>query len=116
MVRFIVATVAFALLLSFPTVDASEAIEFTVYERQSDDGPRHSPLFTLDVGEGEFPSKMVLFNNDLYGSEDDLINEDEANKTGYNQVRRSNLKLSVGSFPRAWRTRVSNNLPYPSSR
>lgn len=93
--RFIVATVAFALLLSFPTVDAykkkrEKTVEFTVFERQSDDGPRHSPLFTLPVGgeELEFPSKMVLFNNDLYGSEDDLINQDEADAIGYNQVRR----------------------------
>ncbi|CAN0127275.1 unnamed protein product [Ascophyllum nodosum] len=88
MVRFIVASAAFALLLTFPTVDASKKkIKFTVYERQSDDGPRHSPLFTLPVGgeEGEFPSKMVLFNNDLYGSENGLINEDQDDIIGYNQ-------------------------------
>ena len=90
MVRFIVASATFALLLTFPTVDASKKkIKFTVYERQSDDGPRHSPLFTLPVGgeEGEFPSKMVLFNNDLYGSENGLINEDQDDIIGYNQVR-----------------------------
>jgi len=96
MVRPIIATtavVALALCLSFPTVDASERSrqkikKFTIFERQSDDGPRHSPLFTLPVGEGDFPSKMVLFNNDLYGAEDDLINEDQGKKIGYNQVRR----------------------------
>lgn len=97
MVRFIVATaaVAFALLAGFPAVDASKkkrekTIEFTVFERQSDDGPRHSPLFTLPVGgeEGDFPSKMVLFNNDLYGSEDELINQDQDDLIGYNQVLR----------------------------
>ena len=93
MLRFIATTAALALLLSFPAADATKkkrerTIEFTVFERQSDDGPRHSPLFTLPVGEGEFPSKMVLFNNDLYGSEDGLINQDEAETIGYNQVRR----------------------------
>ncbi|CAN0415453.1 unnamed protein product [Ectocarpus sp. 12 AP-2014] len=94
MVRFIVnASAAFALLLSFSTVEASrkkheESIEFTVFERQSDDGPRHSPLFTLPVPEAEdveYPSKMVLFNNDLYGSEDDLIDEVQDELIGYNQ-------------------------------
>lgn len=94
MVRFIVAvSVAFALLLSFPTAEASgkKCIEFTVFERQSDDGPRHSPLFTLPVPvveDVQFPSKMVLFNNDLYGSGDDLISEDQDELIGYNQVRR----------------------------
>lgn len=63
----------------------------TVFERQSDGGPRHSPLFSLEVGgdsggEKEFPSKMVLFNNDLYSAERDLLEEDEDNKIGYNQV------------------------------
>lgn len=91
MVRLILATtVALALALSFPTVNASsrqEIMKFTVFERQSDDGPRHSPLFTLPSGEGDFPSKMVLFNNDLYAAEEDLINEVEAKKIGYNQVR-----------------------------
>lgn len=86
------ATVALALVLSFPTADASKSRQkikkFTIFERQSDDGPRHSPLFTLPTGEGEFPSKMVLFNNDLYGAARDLINEDEEKKIGYNQVRR----------------------------
>lgn len=68
-----------------------KCIEFTVFERQSDDGPRHSPLFTLPVPVEEdvqYPSKMVLFNNDLYGSEDDLIDEDQDELIGYNQVRR----------------------------
>lgn len=104
MVRFVVASaaVAFAFLLSSPAVDASKkkrgrkngkaTTDFTIFERQSDDGPRHSPLFTLPVqGEGEevvFPSKMVLFNNDLYDSEDDLLNENQADTIGYNQVRR----------------------------
>ena len=102
MLRFVVASMAFALLLSAPTVDASRkkrdtTIEFTVFERQSDDGPRHSPLFTLPVGgeELEFPSKMVLFNNDLYGSEDGLIDEDEDELIGYNQVRRQNRRLFI---------------------
>lgn len=95
MVRLI--SVAFALLLSFPAVDASrkkreKSIDFTVFERQSDDGPRHSPLFTLAVGgeEGvEYPSKMVLFNNDLYGSAEGLVIENQDEITGYNQVRAS---------------------------
>lgn len=98
MARYIAPTVvavAFALLLSVPTADASrkkrnKSTEFTIFERQSDDGPRHSPLFSLPVPEGDvaFPSKMVLFNNDLYDAEDDLINEDEDETVGYNQVRR----------------------------
>eukprot|EP00903_Cladosiphon_okamuranus_P008467 g8134.t1 len=93
MVRFMVAAVAFGLLI-VPTVDASKnkrqkIIDFTVFERQSDDGPRHSPLFNASLlmgGEdGQFPSKMVFFNNDLYGSEDDLINQDQDAIIGYNQ-------------------------------
>lgn len=65
--------------------------DMTVYERQSDDGPRHSPLFSLEVGgdsdvQNEFPSKMVLFNNDLYREEQDLLEENEDQKIGYNQV------------------------------
>ena len=62
---------------------------FTVYERQSDDGERHSPLFSLPVGEVEgltFPMKMVMFNNDLYGSREDVVAGDEDERVGYNQV------------------------------
>lgn len=69
--------------------------DMTVFERQSDDGPRHSPLFSLKV-EGDnheqrseddrFPSKMVLFNNDLYGEEDDLFKERREYQIGYSQV------------------------------
>lgn len=93
--RFIVAIVAFALFPGFLTVDASkkkreENDKFTIFQRQSDYGFRHSPVFFLPVGgaEGEFPSKMALFHNDLYGSENDLINQEEADIIGYNQVRR----------------------------
>lgn len=69
--------------------------DMTVFERQSDDGERHSPLLSLEV-EGDnheersednvFPRKMVLFNNDLYGEEDDLVEERRDNQIGYNQV------------------------------
>eukprot|EP00752_Nemacystus_decipiens_P016743 g14981.t1 len=107
MVRFIVATVAFTLLLSFPAVDASKrTMEFTVFERQSDDGPRHSPLFTLPVGEGEFPSKMVLFNNDLYGFEDDLIDEVEDETIGYNQGHCVETVISTGFIAECFFTYV----------
>lgn len=69
--------------------------DMTVFERQSDDGLRHSPLFSLKI-EGDnneqgneddgFPSKMVLFNNDLYGEEDDLFKERSDYQIGYSQV------------------------------
>lgn len=63
----------------------------TIFERQSPDGPRHSPLFSLPVGEegDDFPKKMVLFNNDLYGSKEGLLAEDPKERIGYNQVRMS---------------------------
>lgn len=63
--------------------------KFTIFERQSPDGPRHSPLFSLDVGGDEgtdYPSKMVFFNNDLYGSAAGLVEEDSEDIIGYNQV------------------------------
>lgn len=62
--------------------------KFTIFERQSPDGPRHSPLFSLDVGGDEgtdYPSKMVFFNNDLYGSAAGLVEEDSEDIIGYNQ-------------------------------
>lgn len=79
--------------------------DMTVFERQSDDGPRHSPLFSLEVGgdsdvENNFPSKMVLFNNDLYRAERALLEEDEDQKIGYNQVSISHHHTTEYQVPK----------------
>lgn len=69
--------------------EGSRRLTMTVYERQSDDGPRHSPLFNLPVSDdetAEFPMKMVLFNNDLYSTEEGLLADDERGAVGYEQV------------------------------
>ncbi|CAN0127203.1 unnamed protein product [Ascophyllum nodosum] len=69
-----------------PKVDANRiSIKFTIYERQTDEGPRHSPLLPVGEEEEGYPSRMVLFNNGLYGSETGLIEEDPHELIGYNQ-------------------------------
>lgn len=63
-------------------------ISFTIYELQSEDGPRHSPLFNLPVGgtPGQFPQKMVLYNNDLFPTAESVAARYPEDVIGYDQV------------------------------
>ena len=95
-----------------PKVDANRiSIKFTIYERQTDEGPRHSPLLPVGDEEEGYPSRMVLFNNDLYVSETGLIEEDPHELIGYNQVGRclkfkSMYVCMVITYSRVWIDRV----------
>lgn len=84
---------AFCIATLSTTVDATrkkrKSEKFTVFERISSQGARHSPLFALPVGGDEgmnYPSKMMFFNNDLYESDVTLVEEDPDYIVGYSQV------------------------------
>lgn len=69
-------------------IDKHNSVKTTVYERNSDEGVLNTPFFNLPVG-GDFPQKMTMLNNDVYGSVDGLLSEDADDIVAVNEVNES---------------------------